>query len=244
MKKFLYSSLILIVITSCTTKKDILYFQDHKTNPNSNIQYVTPKIQVNDILNINVSAIITESVLPFNNQNNGGAQASYLVDGDGNITFPIIGKVNVLDLTIREVEDKIKTILESKGLLINPTICARVTNSKITILGSINGPGTFTYPEANITLLQAIGYAGDLNVRGKRQDILIIREEGGKRTYGHIDLRKTDWFDGPYYYVKPNDVIYINPNGPQIKSAGYITTWTGVLSIFTTSLSLYLILTR
>lgn len=244
MKKFLYSSLILLVITSCTTKKDILYFQDHKTNPNSNIQYVTPKIQVNDILNINVSAIITESVLPFNNQNNGGAQASYLVDADGNITFPIIGKVNVLDLTIREVEDKIKTILESKGILINPTISARVTNSKITILGSINGPGTFTYPEANITLLQAIGYAGDLNVRGKRQDILIIREEGGKRTYGHIDLRKTDWFDGPYYYVKPNDVIYINPNGPQIKSAGYITTWTGLISIFTTSLSLYLILTR
>jgi polysaccharide export outer membrane protein len=90
MKKFLYSSLILIVITSCTTKKDILYFQDHKTNPNSNIQYVTPKIQVNDILNINVSAIITESVLPFNNQNNGGAQASYLVDGDGNITLSLI----------------------------------------------------------------------------------------------------------------------------------------------------------
>ena len=247
MKKFLYSSLILLVITSCTTKKDILYFQDHKTNPNSNVQYVTPKIQVNDILNINVSAINTESVIPFNNQRetkDGIIQQGYLVDFEGDITFPIIGKIKVLDLTTREIEEKIRTILESKDLLINPTISVRVINSKITILGSINGPGTFTYPEANITLLQAIGYAGDLNIKGKRQDILIIREEGGKRTYGHVDLRKTDWFDGPYYYVKPNDVIYINPNGPLVKSAGYITSWSGVLSVFTTSLSLYIILTR
>jgi polysaccharide export outer membrane protein len=248
MKKFLYISLILLVITSCTTKKDILYFQDHKSNPNTNILYSPPKIQVNDILNINISALNLESVIPFNNQNDikndGVVKQGYLVDFEGNITFPIIGKVKVIDLTTKEVEDNLKTLLESKDLLINPTINVRVTNSKITILGSINGPGTFTYPEANITLLQAIGYAGDLNLKGKRQDILIIREEGGKRTYGHVDLRKTDWFDGPYYYVKPNDVIYINPNGPLVKSAGYITSWTGVLSIFTASLTLYLILTR
>lgn len=248
MKNTFYSFLCLLILTSCSTKKDILYFQDYKTNQNSEIQYIAPKIQVNDILSIRVSAIIAESVIPFNvqkdNKDGSSQQEGYLVDVEGNITFPLLGKINVLSKTTIEAEEIIKEKLVSNGFLINPTISVRVVNGKITILGSINGPGTYNFPEANITLLQAIGYASDLNIKGTRDNILIIREEDGKRTYGTVDLRKTDWLNGPYYYVRPNDVIYIKPNGPQIKSAGFITTWTGVLSIFSTALTLYLITTR
>lgn len=242
------------MLTSCATKKDILYFQDINTNTINTVFYTSTKIQINDILNIRISAIVPESVIPFNIQNPGGTSGGqspemakingYLVSTDGSITFPIIGKIIVVNKTTKEVEEILKNTLESQGLLINPIINVRILNSKITILGDISKPGTYSYPEENITLLQAIGYAGDLSISAKRQEILIIREEDSKRTYATIDLRKTDWFNGPYYYIKQNDIIYVNPNGPKIKSAGYITTWTGVLSVFTTGLTLYLLLTR
>lgn len=254
MKKIISFAFLLLVLISCTTKKDIHYFQDIKDKPETEIIYTQNKIQVNDILMITVSAINPESALPFNATfYNGGAGANgqnamilngYIVNADGNISMPILGNIQVLGKTTIEVEDLIEKILIDQGQLTNPTVIVRVTNAKITILGDISGPGTYPYLEPNITLLQAIGYAGDLSISGKRNNILIIREKDGKRTYGNIDMRKTDWFKSEYYYIKPNDIIYVYPNGPKVNSAGYITNYTGLVGIFFTALSLYLLFTK
>jgi polysaccharide export outer membrane protein len=260
MKKIISFAFLLLVLISCTTKRDIHYFQDIKDKPETKVIYTQNKIQVNDILMITVSAINPQSALPFNatfynsevganggagaNGQNGMIMNGYLVNADGNISMPILGNVQVLGKTTNEIEDFIEKILIDQGQLTNPTVMARVTNAKITILGDISGPGTYPYFEQNITLLQALGYAGDLSISGKRNDILIIREENGKRTYGHIDMRKTDWFNSEYYYIKQNDIIYVYPNGPKVNSAGYITNYTGLVGVFFTALSLYLLLTK
>lgn len=260
MKKIISFTCLLLVLISCTTKKDILYFQDIKDKTQTEVIYTQNKIQVNDILRITVSAINPDSALPFNaNFYNTGTVANagsatngqnamnlngYLVNADGNISMPILGNIQVLGKTTNEIEDLIKKILIDQGQLTNPTVMARVTNAKITILGDIGNPGTYPYYEQNLTLLQALGYAGDLSISGRRNDILIIREQDGKRTYGHIDMRKTDWFNSEYYYIKQNDIIYVNPNGPKIKSAGYVTNIQALLGLFFTGLTLTLLLTR
>ena len=257
MKKIISFAFLLLTLISCTTKKDILYFQDIKDKPETKVIYTQNKIQVNDILTITVSAINPQSALPFNanfydagftggaaNGQNAMNLNGYLVNADGNISMPILGNVQVLGKTTNEIEDLIEKILIDQAQLTNPTVMARVTNAKITILGDISGPGTYPYIEQNITLLQAIGYAGDLTMSAKRNNILIIREENGKRTYGHIDMRKTDWFNSEYYYIKQNDIIYVYPNGPKVNSAGYITNYNGLISLFFTALSIYLLFTK
>jgi len=254
MKKIISFAFLLLVLISCTTKKDILYFQDIKDKPQTEVIYTQNKIQVNDILTITVSAINSDSALPFNskfynvastnNSENSMKLNGYLVTNKGDISFPVLGNIQVLGKTTNEIEDLIEKILIDQGQLSNPTVIVRLTNAKITILGDIGNPGTYPYYEQNLTLLQALGYAGDLSIFGKRNDILIIREQDGKRTYGHIDMRKTDWFDSEYYYIKQNDIIYVNPNGPKIKSAGYITNLQGLLGLFIAGLTITLLLTR
>jgi polysaccharide export outer membrane protein len=256
MKKIISFTCLLLVLISCSTKKDILYFQDIKAKPQTEVNYTQNKIQVNDILTITVSAINPDSALPFNAKfynGNGGSVSDnensmklngYLVNTDGNISFPILGNIKVLGKTTNEIEELIEKILIDQGQLTNPTVIVRLTNAKITILGDIGKPGTYPYYEQNLTLLQALGYASDLSISGRRNDILIIREQDGKRTYGHIDMRKTDWFDSEYYYIKQNDIIYVNPNGPKIKSAGYVTNLQGLLGLLFTGLTLTLLLTR
>ena len=151
--------------------------------------------------------------------------------------------MSTIPITKRGAE-LLKAELVSKGQLLDPIVSIRIINAKITILGDVVSPGTYAFTEQNITLLQALGYAGDLTIGAKRNDILIIREQDGVRTYGHIDLTKTDWFDSPYYYVKQNDVIYVNPNGPKVKASGYVTNLTGLFSVVFTALTLVLLITK
>ena len=111
-------------------------------------------------------------------------------------------------------------------------------------MGEVNSPGTYDFTEQNITLLQAIGYAGDLAIGGKRKEVLLIREENGIRQQTTIDLTSTKWFDSPYYFIKQNDIIYVNPSGPVIKSAGYIGNLGTFLSVFSLALSTVLLIIR
>lgn len=249
MKKIIFL-LLITTIFSCSTKKDILYFQDiEKNNKNEKITFYSSKIQYNDILYIKVSAFNNDAAIPFNiNQsnsfNNDLKLSGYLVNYNGNITFPILGEINVQNKSTNEVETIIKELLIKEKLLKDPTVSARIINKKITILGEVSSPGTFEFSEENITLLQAIGKAGDIGIQGRRKNIVIIREENGIRTHATIDLTKTDWFNSPYYYIKQNDVIYVNPNGPKIKTAGFITGIRETIALVTGSLALILILTK
>jgi len=245
--------LLLLLLQSCASKKDILYFQDAKTLAPQQIQYTNPNIQANDILDIKVSALVPETALPYNKQLLGNATATnleliklqgYLVSTQGSIVFPVLGSLNVKDLTPAQLETQLQELLEKGGHLVQPTVSVRLLNAKVTVLGEVKNPGTYSFTEHQISLPQALGYAGDLTINGERNNIMLIREENGQRSVAHIDLTKTDWFNSPYYYIKPNDFIVVNPNGPKVKSAGFVGNTGTLISVASIILTSIVLITR
>ncbi|RTE51713.1 polysaccharide export protein [Arenibacter aquaticus] len=246
--------LLLLILQSCASKKDILYFQDAQTMAPQQIQYENPKIQTNDILDIKVSALIPETALPYNKQNaNNSTLGSslellklqgYLVSTQGTILLPILGTLKVKDKTTAQLENQLQELLEAGGHLVQPAVSVRLLNAKVTVLGEVNQPGTYSFTEQQISLPQALGYAGDLTINGERNNIMLIREENGERSVAHIDLTKTDWFNSPYYYIKPNDFIVVNPNGPKVKSAGFVGNTGTLISVASLILTSIVLITR
>jgi polysaccharide export outer membrane protein len=248
-KKLFFLLIASLFIQSCASKKDILYYQDIKTESQDNISYLTNKVQVNDILYIKVAALISESAEPFNIQMSALGNINietykiqgYLVSQKGTITFPILGDINVAGKSTEEIQDLLAKMLKDNGYIKDATVSARIINSKVTVLGEVKVPGTYSFDEQNISLNQAIGFAGDLTINGVRKDVLLIREINGTRTYVRLDLTSSEWFNGPYYYVKQNDVIIVNPNGPKVLTSGYLNnigSIVGLLSFFVTVLLL------
>lgn len=253
MKKYL---LILwtgfLVLQSCASKKDVLYFQDIDQAPTEVIKTKT-YIQVNDILKITVTAPIMEAALPYNvmqvgNMNNNTVEGQkldgYLVNSDLTIVFPVLGKIDVSNKTVPQLESYIQKLLIDGGQLKDAVVRIRLLNAKVTVLGEVNKPGTYSFTEENITLPQALGIAGDLTIRGVRNDVLVLREVDGKRTVGHIDMTKTDWFNSPFYLMKQNDVVVVQPNNARVKNAGYIPDINTLVAAFAILLSTFVIITR
>jgi len=243
---------IFILMSSCASKKEILYLQDVDKYSNTTIEYSNAVIQPNDVLKITVGALEPEAALPYNKMSNNQAAASidlmqldgYLVSEKLTINFPILGTLSVSDKTTQEFAIHLKTLLEEGGHLKNPTVDVRLINAKVTILGEVNQPGTYNFTEQNITLLQALGYAGDLNINGKREDVILMRDENGVRKITHINLTTAEWLNGPYNYIKPNDVIVINPNNPKVKSSGFIGNTGTVISVISILLTTIVLITR
>jgi polysaccharide export outer membrane protein len=244
---------ILLLFCSCSTKKDVLLFQD-KSKLNAIISYQAPKIQVNDILSIQISTLQPELAMPYNlipqNATTANLQIEtlklqgYLVSPEGTINFPVLGTLVVAGKTTQELETYIKSTLEQGNHLVSPTVNSRIINGKVTILGEVVRPGTYGFTEQNISVLQALGLAGDLTIRGKRKEVLLIREEAGQRTYTSLDLTQTNWFDSQYYYVRPNDVLVVNPNTARVKNAGFVSEPATLLSMASILLSMIILLTR
>lgn len=241
----------LIFLGSCATRKDIIYYQDIDDTQLQDVSNIKPKVQIeiNDILQVDIKTLNPESTIPFIKQNGmqsgggGGAMQGgmiklqgYIVDEYGEIQMPVIGKVQVDGLTREQAEKKIKSKLSV--YLKDPYVSVRFLNFKFTIQGEVNSPGTYEVFEPNLTLLQALGNAGDLTIRGQRANILIIRTTGEQRVARRIDLTKTDWMNSPYYFIKQNDYIYVEPNGPQVKTAGYIGSLGSLLGIISSVLAI------
>ncbi|WP_138433359.1 polysaccharide biosynthesis/export family protein [Winogradskyella algicola] len=253
MKKRILSLLILVVLSSCASKKEILYMQDALQQDNSTVNYKSANIQPNDILKITVESTIPEAAVPYNKSRVLGAQPQnlqvlqldgYLVSIDNTIKFPVLGEISTANKTTKALEEDIKDRLTSGGHLTNPTVNVRLINAKVTILGEVNKPGTYSFTEQNITILQALGYAGDLTINGKRDDILITREVDGVRKISHIDLTSTSFMNSEFYFIKPNDNIVVNPNNPKVKSAGFVGNVGTILTIASLALSVTILLTR
>ena len=168
----------------------------------------------------------------------------YLVGTDGSIVLPILGKIEVVNKSIASLEQELISILEDGQHLVSPSVSVRLLNAKVTVLGEVGRPGTYTFTEQFISLPQALGYAGDLSINGKRTDILLIREQQGERRISQIDLTTTNWMNNPEYRIMPNDVIVVNPNNAKVKSAGIIGNASTVVSIVSVLLSITILLTR
>ena len=238
---------------SCASKKEILYLQDVDARVNDEIKYTNAKIQPNDVLRIDVTALVPESAKPYNkvNSNNSGANSiqlmqlqGYLVSEDLTINFPVLGRLSVEEKTTQEFALYLRKLLEEGGHLKQPSVDVRLINAKVTVLGEVKQPGTYNFTEQNITLLQAIGYAGDLTINGQREDIIVMRDEEGIRQVTHIDLTTSDWLDSPYNFIKPNDVIVVNPNNPKVKSAGFVGNVGTLISVVSILFSTIVLITR
>lgn len=237
--------LISILFTSCLTRKQITYFQ--AANERSDTTTVSikekfiSKIQPGDILNIRVFSLSQEANAMFNvfpqeeagNATNAmAAPVGFLVAADGTVTLPLAGKIQVVGLNSADASDTITKKLEQ--YLVEPTVSIRIVNFKISVLGEVYHPSVYIIANDRITLPEALSLAGDLTVYGKRKNILIIREEDGKREFARVDLTKRDFFDSPYYYLRPNDVIYAEPStGRVLGTSGLLQVAPLVLSALT-----------
>ncbi len=165
----------------------------------------------------------------------------YLIDSDGNIDFPVVGKIKLGGLTRQTAIDYLKEQL--KPYLSNPTIIIRILNYKVTVLGEVRNPGTITIPNERITLLEAIGIAGDLNITGLRKNVLVIRETDGKRTETLVDLTSKELFSSPVFYLQQNDVVYVEPNRAKRNSSAVntanVSLAISVISLFVTMVILF-----
>jgi polysaccharide export outer membrane protein len=216
MKLFLPLVCIVLALTSCGSYKKTSYFQDVNLSSTSieRIKNFSPiTVQPEDILGISISSLNPESSTVFNftsntvngtNENYGG----YLVDQQGQILLPIIGNVKVSNLTTAQVKEKIR--LKLLEYLKEPVVILKLLNFKISVMGDVAQPGVFKIPNERLTLTEGLSLAGDLNITALRQ-ILIIREIDGNRQYIPVDLSKKEIFSSPYYYLKNNDVIYVQP---------------------------------
>ena len=221
--KVAFVTVLMISMGSCVSKKEMVYLQDADgINAVEAIVKVEPKIQQNDILSINVSAMDAEAALPFNLFEAGGATTvakpiTYLVNSDGEINFPVLGKIKVEGFTTKEITSH---LAETLAVYIkNPIVNIRLTNFKVTVLGEVKSPGTYPVPNERISILEAIGLAGDLTIQGKRKTVVLIREQNGKRTFIDIDLTSREILNSPYFYLVQNDVLIVEPNKSKVNSS-------------------------
>lgn len=239
---------------ACTSSKKILYLQDVKPLKEQEIiQEYEAIIHEDDLLSITVNSKNPELALPFNmplvsyqiGKDSGGTQRllGYLVDSRGDIDFPILGKLHVEGLTRSQLIDQIKRRLVDEDLIKDPIVTVQFLNFKISVMGEVSRPGSFSITGDRITLLEALSMAGDLTIYGKRDRVAVIREKDGKRTILFHDLRSADIFKSPCYYLQQNDIVYVEPNRAkagqsQINQNNSVGVWLSAVSVLTSVASI------
>jgi len=231
--KGLKLSILLFIVTlsfSCVSNKKIAYFQDiqsvKQTKLDGAIAFTEPVIQPDDILSINIftlnqqtGSIINQAAstpaLGGNTNSSVVTQnTGFLVDKNGDVELSLVGKVKVAGLTTYQARE----LIRDKASLIyqQPNVQLRFANFKISVLGEVNTPSTYTLPNEKVTILDALSLAGDLTIYGKRDNIMIIRDNNGKKEMQRLNLNSSEIFNSPFYYLKQNDVIYVEPNNRKV----------------------------
>jgi len=223
----LFPMLVLMVVyfTSCTTsQKTTTYFSEtaDTTILLSKTEIPEPIIQKNDILSIYISSLNPEASAVFNAPNilatsttttTGSTSAGgYLVNTDGNLQLPILGTVRAAGITKKQLRADITNMILEKKLLIDPIVTIRHLNFEVTVVGEVGKPMVINVPNEKISLLKALGIAGDITVYGKKENVLLVRESEGKRKVNRIDLNSKSFLSSPYYYLEPNDIVYVEAN--------------------------------
>ena len=242
-------SILILLLSSCSTKEKIVYLsginQETATNINNEFQNYYPlHITQGDVLLISVSALDPEAVAVFNlplisyttpgtlTVNQSPSLQYYLVERDGTINFPVVGRIKLEGLT---TEDATRVVAaEVEKYVNNPVVFLRFLNYQITVLGEVNGPGRFNLNSQRVSILDAIGLAGDLTIFGLRENVLVVRESNGKLEFGRIDLTSPTLFSSPYYYLQQNDMVYIEPNPNRVVASKNINLYMSIFSTITT----------
>lgn len=249
---FLFKNTVMLLVAavavSCTTAKDILYFQNiDDVKPEKIEAKYEPVIHKDDKLQIIISGPDKTVVTPYNftlsdnmTASSQGAQSviPYLVDSNGDIDMPGLGRIHVEGMRRTDLVDFITYTLKDQGLVKDPVVSVSFLNYKVTVLGEVRNPGTYTVGSERITVLQVLGMAGDLLITAERSDIILIRDVDGVQTHFKIDLTDSNLLNSPYFYIHQNDVIYV-PQSPTRIAQGTTATslWSTVLSSITTMIA-------
>lgn len=238
--KLLYLIGIILLLTSCGSSKSIVYLQDSDQLPeNSTTQALkaqTVVVMPGDLISITVSGLNTDAVKPFNkigiiselggNSNSLSRNSSpyaYLVDNNGDIDFPIIGKLHIGGMNKDQISEFISNELNPKYLSFKPTVEVRFENFKVSVLGEVKTPGVYVSDNEKMNILEAIARAGDLTINGVRDNVMIIRDDAnGKRIVHRVDLRDQNLIFSPYYNLQQNDIIYVQPNNSKARQSWQI----------------------
>ena len=212
-------------ILGCASSKKVVYLQDIKVDKRvkAACEYRTV-IHVDDLLSIIVSCDDIEAALPFNTPmiglgkevTSGNQQAAlgYLVDKEGYVDFPVLGKLQVDGISRNELADMLKEKLS--GYLKNPIVTIQYLNFKVTVLGEVKAPGSYKVNSERVSIFDALGMAGDLQINAKRKNVLVMREDGDEKVFAQLDLTSENIIHSPFFYLQQNDVVYVEPNKARI----------------------------
>lgn len=247
---------LILAFSSCSTPKDITYFQDLR--PGETELTVTDPVEITirpkDKLSILVNSqdprltnlfnlpIISQQVGVDNSSNQNRGLSGYTVDSNGEIDFPVLGKIKVRGMTRERVASKIKAELTAQNLVKDPVVTVEFMNLTIAVMGEVNKPGRFDIDKDEVTILDALSMAGDLTIYGKRESVKVLRKENGaQRVYGVNLCSAGDIYSSPVYYLQQNDVVYVEPNdtkarqstvnGNTVRSTSF---WISLASLMTT----------
>jgi polysaccharide biosynthesis/export protein len=228
--RLLYFAAIVFVITSCTTQQQVANNYLINARDTSGITVVKvqpPVIQKGDLISIKVfskaNGLDPKADAPYNLQQasaagGGGASggsSGFLVDRNGNIEYPQLGVLHVEGMTREGLSEELKGRLDS--VLTNPSVDVRFQNYKVTVLGEVKSPGTFTFPTENVTILDALGQSGDITDYGKKDNVMVVRETNGAVERGRINLTSDSLFLSPYYHLQQGDVVMVEALPKKIK---------------------------
>ena len=237
LKKGKYIALLFFassLFSSCVSNKKIAYFQDIQSVNQAKLENATaftePLIQPDDILSINVFTLNQQSGAIVNQAASntvlgGGVNSAlasqqvngFLVDRNGDVELSLIGKVKVAGLTSYQARE----LIREKAAIVykEPNVQLRFANFKVSVLGEVNAPSAYTLPNEKVSILDALSLAGDLTIYGRRENVLIIRDNNGKKEFARLDLNSSEIFNSPYYYLKQNDVVYVEPNKRKVSAS-------------------------
>jgi polysaccharide biosynthesis/export protein len=220
-RSFLFPVLCACLLQACYTSERVVYFQNKSTSvAGSDIIRFEAKLQPGDLLSVQISSISKEASSFFNvqvDQRTGNmVQQGFLVDDGGSIELPLVGKVMVSGLSVRQAKDTLRHKLER--FLVDPAVNIQFLNYRVTVLGDVGRPGVYTASSDKITIPELFGMAGDLQLTARRDNVLIVREKDGKREFGTVDITTRTMFESPYYYLQTGDIIYVEPGKAKIAS--------------------------
>ncbi len=218
--------ILAITLSSCIQYPALVNFNEgprFPATPQAMTNFQPLTVQPDDILHITVHSIDPEAVTPFNlvqmNRGGGGGMINreamqltgYLVDGEGYIDFPVLGRIKVGELPVRSIKDMIREQLITAGYLKDPVVNIRILNYRVKVMGEVAQPGVYQLPNERVSIMEALTMAGDLTQYGRRDSILIVREQQGEQVFGYIDLNSTASFQSPYFFLQQNDLLYVQP---------------------------------
>ncbi|MGE8427188.1 polysaccharide biosynthesis/export family protein [Sphingobacterium multivorum] len=244
---------MLMMFNSCGSRRNMVYFQPDSSQINTFYEQHVPKIQPNDILTIVVTAADPKVTAPFNplstmmssnltQQTDLALRPTYTVNEKGDITLPMLGEVHISGMTRVQAIEKLRKDLSQ--YIKDPGVNINFNNFRVSVLGEVARPGSFIMPTERVTVLDALGMAGDLTIRGVRENVMLIREVDGQKTMHRLDLTQQNTLNSPYYYLAQNDVIYVEPNKAQINNSKLGSNTNVIISIAGLLITVISVLTR